>query len=104
MPPTTALDVLADHDPIHVGASTATRKVDAATTLAHPLSRREVEVLRCLAEGASNKLIARKFTLAEATVKVHVKVVLRKLKLHNRTQAAMWASEHGIVPAAISRI
>ncbi|WP_336488257.1 response regulator transcription factor [Methylobacterium nigriterrae] len=95
--PTTALDVLADQEPIHVGASTPMRKFEADTFLVHRLTHREVEVLRCLAEGATNKMIARKFDLAEATVKVHVKAVLRKLKLGNRTQAAMWASERGLI-------
>jgi len=54
------------------------------------LSKREVEILRCLADGQSNKVIAKMFTLAEATVKVHVKAILRKLRLRNRTQAAVW--------------
>ena len=69
----------------------------AASAATSGLSPRETEVLRCLADGASNKMIARKFDLAEATVKVHVKAVLRKLKLGNRTQAAMWASERGLI-------
>ncbi|WP_236960611.1 helix-turn-helix domain-containing protein [Methylobacterium durans] len=64
----------------------------------HPLSSRELNVLRCLADGASNKVIALKFDLAEATVKIHVKNILRKLKTQNRTQAAIWAREHGIYP------
>ena len=65
------------------------------------LSRRESQVLRCLAAGASNKLIARELSLAEATVKVHVKGLLRKLRLTNRTQAAIWAmsNSHNIVLA-----
>ena len=41
--------------------------------------------------GASNKHIARELQIAEATVKVHVKSVLRKIRVKNRTQAAMWA-------------
>jgi len=58
------------------------------------LSVREAEVLTYLREGAPNKLIARKFDVAEATVKVHVKAILRKIGVANRTQAAMWASQH----------
>ncbi|MFC4173456.1 LuxR C-terminal-related transcriptional regulator [Microvirga sp. GCM10011540] len=58
----------------------------------HNLSVREAEVLNCLMEGAPNKIIARKLDLAEATVKVHVKAVLRKIGAANRTQAAMWAT------------
>ncbi len=55
------------------------------------LSAREAEILRCLTGGASNKMIARKLDVTEATVKVHVKAILRKLGAANRTQAAMWA-------------
>jgi two-component system nitrate/nitrite response regulator NarL len=56
-----------------------------------PLSSRERSILRCILEGASNKVIARKIDIAEATVKVHVKTILRKIRVHNRTQAAIWA-------------
>ena len=45
-------------------------------------------------EGDSNKLIARKFDITEATVKVHVKAILRKIRAKNRTQAAIWAASH----------
>jgi two-component system nitrate/nitrite response regulator NarL len=62
-----------------------------ATSLSRPLSSREVEILRCLTGGASNKLIARHFEIAESTVKIHVKGILRKISVQNRTQAAIWA-------------
>jgi two-component system, NarL family, nitrate/nitrite response regulator NarL len=55
------------------------------------LSDRETEILLCLMKGESNKLIARKFDIAEATVKVHLKAILRKIRVSNRTQAAVWA-------------
>jgi two-component system nitrate/nitrite response regulator NarL len=55
------------------------------------LSARERCIVRCLAEGDSNKAIARKIAIAEATVKVHVKAILRKIRVQNRTQAAIWA-------------
>jgi two-component system, NarL family, nitrate/nitrite response regulator NarL len=58
------------------------------------LSRRETSILRLLMGGASNKVIARRLVITEATVKVHIKAILRKLRLHNRTQAAMWAYSH----------
>ena len=58
------------------------------------LSRRELLILRTLMEGASNKVIARKLVITEATVKVHMKAILRKLRLQNRTQAAIWARTH----------
>jgi DNA-binding NarL/FixJ family response regulator len=55
------------------------------------LSDRERCILRFLIEGASNKIIARKIGIAETTVKVHVKAILRKIRVQNRTQAAIWA-------------
>ncbi len=55
------------------------------------LSLRESAILRCIVEGASNKVIARKIDITEATVKVHVKAILRKIRVRNRTQAAIWA-------------
>jgi len=64
-------------------------------TFAPQLSPREKSILRCLIEGDSNKCIARKIDIAEATVKVHVKAILRKIRVHNRTQAAIWGVNHG---------
>jgi len=58
------------------------------------LSKREKNILHLLIEGASNKIIANRIDITEATVKVHIKSCLRKLRLHNRTQAAIWASRH----------
>jgi two-component system, NarL family, nitrate/nitrite response regulator NarL len=60
------------------------------------LSPRELDVLCCLMAGYPNKVIARKLDVCEATVKVHVKAILRKLNVRNRTQAALWANSHGI--------
>jgi two-component system nitrate/nitrite response regulator NarL len=57
------------------------------------LSYREQEILCLLMEGASNKIIARKLNVAETTVKVHVKAILRKIGAQNRTQAAIWATQ-----------
>jgi DNA-binding NarL/FixJ family response regulator len=64
-------------------------------TLAPQLSTREKSILRCLIEGDSNKCIARKIDIAEATVKVHVKAILRKIRVQNRTQAAIWGMNNG---------
>ncbi|MPR13277.1 LuxR C-terminal-related transcriptional regulator [Microvirga tunisiensis] len=62
--------------------------------LSYPkLSAREAQILGCLREGAPNKVIARKLDITEATIKVHVKAILRKIGAANRTQAAMWASQ-----------
>jgi two-component system nitrate/nitrite response regulator NarL len=60
----------------------------------HKPSKREVEILICLMRGESNKAIAKKLDATEATIKVHVKAILRKIGAANRTQAAMWATEH----------
>ena len=58
------------------------------------LSAREAQILGCLKEGAPNKTIARKLDVTEATIKVHIKSILRKIGVANRTQAAMWATAH----------
>ncbi|MFX5817298.1 LuxR C-terminal-related transcriptional regulator, partial [Acinetobacter baumannii] len=58
------------------------------------LSPREISILQCLIEGDSNKCIARKINIAEATVKVHIKAILRKIRVQNRTQAAIWGLNH----------
>lgn len=60
----------------------------------HKLSKREVEILTYLMRGEPNKAIAKKLDVTEATIKVHVKAILRKIGAANRTQAAMWATEH----------
>ena len=52
-------------------------------------------ILRCIIEGDSNKCVARKIDIAEATVKVHVKAILRKIRVQNRTQAAIWGVNNG---------
>lgn len=65
----------------------------------HNLSSREVEILKRLMEGESNKVIARKLDIAEATIKVHVKSILRKVRAQNRTQAALWATAHLSAPS-----
>jgi two-component system nitrate/nitrite response regulator NarL len=59
------------------------------------LSGREGQILCKLLLGHSNKMIARELAISEATVKVHLKALLRKLKARNRTQAAIWAIENG---------
>ena len=58
------------------------------------LSPRERAILQSIMSGDPNKVIARKLDVAEATVKVHVKAILRKIGAANRTQAAMWAAGH----------
>lgn len=59
------------------------------------LTDREQLILAQIATGASNKIIARALGITEGTVKVHVKNLLKKLRLRSRTEAAVWAVEHG---------
>jgi two-component system, NarL family, nitrate/nitrite response regulator NarL len=63
---------------------------------ARGLSPRETQILRHLANGCSNKMIARELNISEATVKVHLNALLRKVRAANRTQAAMWALNNGM--------
>jgi two-component system nitrate/nitrite response regulator NarL len=72
---------------------------DWATSSTLPLSRREVDVIRCLAMGCPNKVIARQLDITIAQTKVHLNAVLRKLSASNRTQAAIWAISHGLLGA-----
>lgn len=76
------------------------REVAAGTPTAHrtDLTLRERDVLRLIARGMSNREIARELTVAEKTVKTHVSSVLSKLGVADRTQAALYAVEHGLGP------
>lgn len=64
-------------------------KIDGAK-----LTEREREILELITRGMSNKLIARELDISEGTVKVHVKHLLKKLNLHSRVEAAVWALKH----------
>jgi NarL family two-component system response regulator LiaR len=61
-----------------------------------PLTPREVEVLQCLAQGLSNRDIATQLSVSFRTVTTHVRNILDKLHLANRTQAALYAHQHGL--------
>ncbi len=60
------------------------------------LTPREAEILSLLAEGQSNKVIARNLGISDGTVKLHVKAILRKLNIHSRVEAAVIAVEQGL--------
>jgi two-component system, NarL family, nitrate/nitrite response regulator NarL len=60
------------------------------------LTPRENEILCLLAEGQSNKVIARNLGISDGTVKLHVKAILRKLGVHSRVEAAVMAVEQGL--------
>lgn len=78
----------------NAGNANAKASIVAAPLYLMHLSDQEKRVLRCLVEGDANKVIARKIGAAEATVKVHVKAILRKIRVQNRTQAAIWAANN----------
>lgn len=65
------------------------------------LTTREIEIIRLLAQGATNKEIAKRLFIAQNTVKVHLKNILEKLKLRNRQQLAAYAVQEGLVPTVI---
>ncbi len=79
------------------GAGAAQPAAGPASSPIDQLSPREQEILRGIARGASNKEIGRSLGIAETTVKIHVQHVLRKLDVASRVQAAVIASEHGLV-------
>ena len=79
----------------HFAHATADQ-VKAEGELSDLLSEREIATLRCLVMGYPNKVIARRLDIGEATVKVHVKAILRKLNVQNRTQAAICGVNHGV--------
>jgi DNA-binding NarL/FixJ family response regulator len=60
------------------------------------LSERELDVLRCVAEGLPNKLVAQRLGISEKTVKAHLTRIFQQLGVTDRTQAALWAKEHGL--------
>jgi two-component system nitrate/nitrite response regulator NarL len=109
-----ALDRNHEHEATPPNEGERTIVVTEKTPIAPHLSPREKAILSCLIEGNSNKCIARKIDTAEATVKVHVKAILRKIRVQNRTQAAIWgmnngslvrvANGHALSLAAINRL
>lgn len=68
-----------------------------ATELIQPLSERELEVLRLLSTGLSNKEIAPLLFISASTVKTHVEHIIGKLGVSDRVQAAVWAARQGLV-------
>ncbi len=78
------------------------KKLHCARKLDHHLTARESEILGRLLEGDSNKSIARRLEITESTVKIHMKSLLRKINVQNRTQAAIWAMESGFSGAGLA--
>jgi two-component system nitrate/nitrite response regulator NarL len=97
---------LLDHDDVPTDAAEspkrengngASRLERAAPNVHGLLSEREQQILFCLVRGGSNKSIARTLSITAATVKAHLQSILRKISVHNRTQAALWAVENGLL-------
>jgi two-component system NarL family response regulator len=85
---------------VHAGEKYLTASVRATLSAELPppdLSEREVQVLRLVVQGFTNKQIAYELKIAEDTAKNHVKRILKKLGADDRTQAATWAIQRGII-------
>ena len=87
--PSTLASVLANDPRTEAGGGTSIRA-------RKHLTEREEQILRCLLNAYSNKHIARALNISEGTVKVHLKSLMKKIAAGNRTQAALWARNHGI--------
>lgn len=97
--PPALLSVVLDPQSLHLSEASPSNESDETIVptegaIVPSLSPREKLILRYLIEGDSNKCIARKIDITEATVKVHVKAILRKIRVQNRTQAAIWGMNH----------
>lgn len=73
------------------------KQAASSTDLIEPLTERELEVLRLLATGLSNRDIAAILFIAESTVKSHVEHIIGKLGVSDRVQAAVWAARQGVL-------
>lgn len=79
-----------------VAGALLSQEVNSGQGRGGSLTEREREVLGLIADGRSNREIARALVLSEKTVKTHVSNILMKLDLADRTQAALWAVRHGV--------
>ncbi len=83
---------------------TSPRMTDAeAESVARELTRRELEILRLVAEGHSNSQLAKMLWVTEQTVKFHLSNVYRKLNVANRTEASRWAQLNGLLPSRLEQ-
>jgi len=77
----------------------ATRQVVPMDPGVRDLTRRELEILRLVAEGYSNSQLAKMLWVTEQTVKFHLSNIYRKLDVANRTEASRWAQVNGLLPS-----
>jgi DNA-binding NarL/FixJ family response regulator len=89
-----------DHSVYLAGGARPTAAPTAPSTSDLPggLTRRELEILRLVAEGHSNSQLARMLWVTEQTVKFHLSNIYRKLGVANRTEASRWAQLNGLLP------
>jgi DNA-binding NarL/FixJ family response regulator len=86
-----------DHAGARVNGDAPASRADAKYD---DLTRRELEILRLVAEGQSNGQVAALLWVTEQTVKFHLSNIYRKLGVANRTEASRWAQLHGLLPLA----
>jgi DNA-binding NarL/FixJ family response regulator len=91
-------------DPAIARRLTASLRAGPSERAAGALTSRELDVLRQLGEGASNKQIAATLRISERTARTHVSHILRKLGLNSRTQAALWAMREGVADRSSSAL
>jgi NarL family two-component system response regulator LiaR len=94
-------DVARGHSPLHPSVAhklmLEIQRSAAPAPIDPMLTDREIDVLKCMAQGLSNREIAFKLSISTRTVTTHVRNILDKLRLDNRTKAALYAVEHEIV-------
>lgn len=94
-------DVACGHSPLHPSVAhklmLEIQRSAAPAPVDPMLTDREIDVLKCMAQGLSNREIAFKLSISTRTVTTHVRNILDKLSLDNRTKAALYAVEHEIV-------
>lgn len=82
-------------------SSSALKTLEKTTSLAENtikgLTERQIDIVKCIAEGMSNKQIAYKLHLTEGTVKVHITIILKALNVKNRTSAVIEAAKRGYI-------
>ena len=83
---------------LHPEAIDAAAVRTSAIPQGDPLSPREIEVLRLVADGSSNKMIAWKLSISEHTVKFHLNSILSKMRAGSRTEAVMLGLRRGLIP------
>jgi DNA-binding NarL/FixJ family response regulator len=89
--------------PLHPKAASAVLSARAERRPGYGLSEREREVLELVCAGLSNHGIATRLGISEKTVKAHLTSVFRQLGVEDRTQAALWARDHGFTPTGEGR-